>query len=156
MPVNIYDLVEDRKTLRVSQYDLTLTYRPNSLTPAKELALLKTTDPDADDDEAIAMVEANVKRQIQGFADLVEAWDFTGPLAKDADGGRLDIPKALNNEPLEAQAYVEDKGGKLLVKAGDIVPIQVENLMLLPGYFIVSLIRAINEDMTPDPKSRKR
>ena len=156
MPVSIYDLVEDRKTIRIPGYDLSVTYRPNSLTPAKELLLLQTSpdDEDEEEDEDNARAKRNIIRQIRGFCDLVEAWDFLGPLAE-KDGARLDIPKGQEGD-LESQAWVEDQGGQLLIPTGQPVPIQEKYLVLLPGFFIVNIIRAINEDMTPKKKPGRR
>jgi hypothetical protein len=157
MPVTINDLTQDRKTvtLELPGGDLTVTYRPNQLTPARELAILRQAKSDADDDsdsDEIETAEYNINRQISTFVDLVEAWDFEGPLAKDKTGARLDIPKDHN---AEAQAYAESQAGTLMVPAGETVPIRAEFLKLLPSAFLMNLVGRINEDMRPNPKKRR-
>jgi hypothetical protein len=161
MPVNIYDLESDRKTvtLEFGSDSLTVTYKPNALTPARELAILRQarseSDDEAGDDDELARAEFNISRQLLAFTELVEAWDFMGPLARDAKGDRLDIPKALTDH-LEIAAYCESQGGKLVVPPEQVVPIRPEFLELIGSNFLMLITSKINEDMRPDPKRRRR
>lgn len=164
MPVNIFDLVEDRKeaSLEIGVNVLNVRYRPNQLTPAREMAMLRqaasdnAAEDDASDDEvAIATAQRNIDRQIGTFAELVEWWDFEGPLARGADGERLHIPRDMTG-PLESQAFVEQHpGAELLVRSGDIVPATPEYLRLLPSHFLMLVVNLINEDMRPKQKRRR-
>lgn len=157
MPVNIYDLSADRKTitLELGAADLTVTYRPNSLTPARELAILRQARSDSEGDdgfEEIEQAERSIQRQIQSFIEVIEAWDFMGPLALAADGAtRLDIPRDQMGV-LDAQAFAEAHGGKVLVPAEQVVPIRFEFLKLIPSNFLMTIVRKVNEDMGPKKK----
>lgn len=161
MPVNIFDLADDRKTvtLEFGADTLTVTYRPNQLTPARELAIIRQaradSDDDAGDDDELARAQFNIERQLSAFAELVEAWDFEGPLAKDSKGDRLDLPRNLTDS-LELAAFAESKGGKLVVPPGEVVPIRPDMLKLIGSNFLMQVTAKINEDMRPDPKRRRR
>lgn len=155
MPVNIFELQSDRRTVKVDKYDLTVTYRPNQMTPARELAILRASaisDDDDDVDELLANGERNVKRQIDAFVELVESWDFMGPLAADGEGQLL--PVDPNREDIEG--YVASMGGTLLVPAGQVVPLKADYLRIIPSFFLTDVTIAINEDLRPDPKKRRR
>jgi len=161
MPVNIYDLEQDRKTLTMEfgSDSLTVTYRPNKLTPARELAILRQARSESlsdenDDDEDIERAEFNINRQLSTFSELVEAWDFLGPLAEKA-GERFDLPRDIT-ELSEAQAFCEAHGANLVVKPGETAPIRPDVLKLIGSNFLMLVVTRINEDMRPDPKRRRR
>lgn len=166
MPLSMYELQADRRTitLELPGGNLVVTYRPNQLTPARELAIIRqarddVAASDAEDKNAseiaaeLETAEYNISRQIANFVELVEAWDFTGPLAQASDGSRLDIPRDHMGE-LEAQAYAESRGGKVLVPSGHVVPIRQEFLRLMPSNFLMNISARINDDMRPNPKKR--
>lgn len=162
MPITINALQDDRKTttLEFGTDTLVVTYKPNALTPARELAILRQAREDSEDSsdgdyDEIARAEFNINRQLGAFAELVEAWDFKGPLAQDKHGDRLDIPRNLT-DLLEIQAFCESQGGKLMVPPDEVVPIRVEFLKLIGSNFIMQVSALINEDMRPDPKRKRR
>lgn len=156
MPLNLFDLDQDRKqlTIEFAGGTVSLVYRPNQLTPARELGILRaaSADVDPDDDEAISNAEQAITRQIEGFVELVESWDVEGPLAVDAYGQRLKIPADQQTNP---QGYVESMGGRLVVEPGQIVPIKAEVLRLMASNVLMTISRKINEDMAPNPKRRR-
>lgn len=161
MPVNIYDLTQDRKTvtLEIGGGQLTVTYRPNQLTPARELAMLRQARAEADesagDDEELAQAEYNVARQLETFAEIVEAWDFMGPLARHDDTGeRLDLPRDMH-EPGDLADFAERHGGSLLVPPDVPVPIRPDCLVLIGSNFLMRVVALINEDMRPNPKGKR-
>lgn len=160
MPISLYDLHSDRKTvtLDIAGGQLTVTYKPNALTPARELALIRqarddVTREDDDDPEAreLEAAEFNINKQITTFCEVVEAWDFEGPLAVDKEGLRLDLPRDQQGL-LESQAFAESQGGKIVVPAGETVPLRQEFLRILPSHFLMEVQRLINEDMRPNRK----
>jgi hypothetical protein len=158
MPVNIYELQEDRKTFLIDKYQLTVTYRPNELTPARELAMLRqsaVTDEDGDDeiDEQIRNAERNINRQIEALIALIESWDCMGPLAVTPEGELMRIPRDQFDD---AEQYVADHGGTLLVPTGHPIPLRHDCLVLLGSFFLTEVMEAINKDLRPDPKKRKR
>jgi len=155
MPTTLFDVVADRRTASfdVHGHQVTVTYRPNSLTPAREVAILRQSAEDVTDDELedLARAESLVTRQVETFAELVESWDLYGPLAV-KDGARLEIPQEQRET---ARDWVEAQGGRLLAAHDQPVPINGECLRLIPSYFLVSLVEKINQDMRPDPKRRR-
>lgn len=161
MPVNIYDLADDRKTVTLDfgSDSLTVTYRPNSLTPARELAIIRQARAESEDgsegDDDLERAEFNIGRQLIAFSELVEAWDFTGPLAQDKQGDRLDLPRNISDQR-ELAAFAESKGGKLVVPPGEVVPIRPEFLKLIGSNFLMQITAKINEDMRPNPKRQRR
>jgi hypothetical protein len=161
MPISIYDLEQERKTVTLDfgQDSLTLTYRPQALTPAKELAIMRQarseSDDDADDFEELERAEYNITRQLNTFTELVESWDFQGPLAVKHDGDtRLDLPRGVT-DLAELESFAAEHGGKLLVSPDNVVPIQPAYLKLLGSHFLMMVIDRINQDMRPNPKRRK-
>jgi hypothetical protein len=161
VPVNIFNLTQDRKTLSIDfgADTLTVTYRPNALTPAGELAILRQARADSiedgEDDDELERAAFNISRQLEAFAELVESWDFMGPLARAKAGNRLDIPASLT-DPLEVAAFVESQGGALVVPAGQVVPIRPDCLRLIGSNFLMTVTARINEDMRPNPKRQRR
>lgn len=156
MPLSIFDLQSDRKTFTIPELDLTVTYRPNQLTPARELAILRSSalpDDEDDIDELLAAGERNVKRQIDAFCQLVESWDLMGPLVADADG---QLMEGVNPNHEGWERAVEERGGTIVVPAGQVIALTPDNLRVLPSHFLATVTEAINKDMRPDPKKRKR
>lgn len=165
MPISIYEVEQERRTITIEfgADSLTLTYRPNKLTPAKELAMLRQAraevEAEGDEDDSalgqeIDRAEYNIKRQLDTFKELVEAWDFMGPLAQAADGGRLDLPRDVH-EQQELAAYAEKHGGKLVVPPDEVVPIVPTFLRLIGSNFLMTIVSRINDDMRPKVKGRK-
>ena len=160
MPISAFDLADDRKTatLEFGADTLTVTYRPNQMTPARELAIIRQARSeaaeDSGDDEELARAEYNVNRQLETFVELVEAWDFMGPLAQSSKGDRLNLPRSLT-DPLELAAFAESKGGKLLVPPDEVVPIRTEFLRLIGSNFLMKVVNLLNEDMRPKQQCKR-
>ena len=157
MPITIDDLAVDRKTvtLELGSGSLTVTYRPNALTPAREMFLLRAARAESEDEEdaELQSAERNITRQISTFVELVESWDFLGPLAS-KNGERLDIPRDQQSSS-DAEAFCELHGAKLVVPTDEPVPIKADVLRLLPSHFLMRVVVLINQDMRPNPKQRK-
>lgn len=161
MPINIFELTDDRKTVTIpvgsSGGQMTLTYRPNSLTPARELAIMRRAelelDDEGDDDQDAARVQRNIERQISTFLELVESWDFEGPLARDVHGDAVKFPIEARHDPA---GYCAEHGHELLVPAGQVIPLTYDNLVVIPSHFLLGIVEAVNKDMRPDPKRKRR
>lgn len=161
MPMNLYDLQQERKTTALFDGKLNLTYRPHKLTPAKELAMLRGSDVDSDDPEVIAQAKRNISRQLEAFAELVESWDFLGPLVADADGEGVDadeLPLDLqqSGKELELEAWLEENmpGAKVKVAAGESCPLKPDYLKLVSSNFLMQIVAQLNEDMRPNVRKR--
>jgi hypothetical protein len=159
----MFELEQDRKTATITtdSGSLTVTYRPHALTPAKELAMLRVPseaiDEDADEDaqnEAYERANQSISMQLNSFCELVEAWDFLGPLAQDAEGNYLPLPRGLDS--IEQQAYAEERGGQVVVAEGEMVPLQPRYLKLISSHLLMQVVRGINADMRPNDKRQRR
>jgi hypothetical protein len=161
MPMNLYELQQERKSATLYDGRLNLTYRPHKLTPAKELAMLRGSDVDSDDPAVIAQAKRNIQRQLEAFAELVEAWDFLGPLVADAEGEGVDADKLpidlqQSGKELELEAWLEEHmpGAKVVVGSGQTCPLVPDCLKLISSNFLMQIVAQLNEDMRPNVRKR--
>lgn len=125
MPISVQDLLGDRRTIDVDTKagKMSLTYQPSAYAAILEdvsMRLLETNRP--------------YSSLATGLAQLVVAWDITGPVTVGRD----------------------DSGDDVLVGAeGETLPITLEVLRSLPGSLLVLMQNAINADMKPKPDEQK-
>lgn len=158
MPMSMFDLSQERKTTTLFDGKLNLTYRPHKLTPARELAMLRASEGEVTDKDpaALAKAKAAVQRQLQSFAELVEAWDFLGPLAEDTHGDSIELPPFRPGDDLELASWLEENhpGAQVVVNIGDPVPLEPRYLRLISSQFLMLIIAELNEDMRPNVRRR--
>lgn len=84
---------------------------------------------------------------VYAICTLVSEWNITGPLVIDQavmDG---------SGQPVEDDYGIPKTEPKELVSAGQTVPINSAHVRYLATPLLLHILKAINEDMAPDPKS---
>lgn len=130
MPVSIADLARNRRTFEMpTDYGpVRVTYRPYQMTPAREaeIARIAADEREGEEDKDVQDTEAGLTKIIAQFVEVVEAWDLIGPLSTKADGS-----------------------GKVIIEAGEPIPIDVATLHYISSYFMVSVLNAVAKDARP-------
>ena len=100
------------------------------MTPAREAELARLGDDvEADlreegEGETTAQTEAGLRKLIEQFCTIVEAWDLVGPLSNRATG-------------------------ELIVAEDEPVPVNLETMRYVSSYFMVQVLNGIRDDIRP-------
>lgn len=136
----VRDFLAGRKELTIGDDGdsdpIRIVYRPNKVNAEYQRKIVELGKRE-DNGHAVG---------VYAICTLVSEWNITGPLI-------VDEPLMTNGQPVEDDYGIPKTEARELVSAGQTVPINSAHVRHLPTPVLLHILRAINEDMAPDPKS---
>jgi hypothetical protein len=135
----VRDFLAGRKELTIGEDGdpIKIVYRPNKVNAEYQRKIVELSNRE-DNGHAVG---------VYAICTLVSEWNITGPLVID------DPMKDADGKPIEDDYGLPTTQPKEIVSAGQTVPINSNHVRHLPTPVLLHILRAINEDMAPDPKS---
>lgn len=137
--ISIADFARQKRTFTYKSElgDMQVTYRPYQMTPAREAEITRIAADamNVDEDTDVQETDKGLSKIVQNFCEVVEAIGIVGPLHERTN------PRTGAGE------------GRLIVKAGEPVPIETEVVKYFSSVFIINILEAVGKDSRP--KSNK-
>ena len=137
----VRDFLAGRKDLTIGEPDdddpIKIVYRPNKVNAEYQRKIVELGNRE-DNGHAVG---------VYAICTLVSEWNITGPLTAD------DVTTDKDGKPIEDDYGIPETVSREIVAAGQTVPIDSKTVRHLPTPVLLHILRAINEDMAPDPKS---
>lgn len=139
--ISISDFVRQKRTFTYSSElgDIDITYRPYQMTPAREaeIARIAAESMEVDDDADVQETEKGLTKIVNQFCEVIEAIGIVGPLHE-------------RTNPITGAGE-----GKLIVPAGEPIPITPDVVRYFSSVFIIAVLQAVGNDSRPK-SNRKR